>query len=193
MGQLHDVIMSATPRVEYEEESENGLIICNKYVPAELLAEIFCRVDHKTLLNCQLVCKRWKELIQSYIWRKKAEIALGKPFPRHEQMSWKVFYLVCKKKPFERNLLKNHSGEHGKKHWYIVREGGDCWTIERPPAGVPDLPLTEPVFEGKQICFTTSYYNCTKTQVIDLITEGLHPHVLDVLQPPIVVSVISFI
>jgi len=191
MGQFQDIIMSLytyTPRIEYDEQSDNGLMICDRYMPAELLAEIFCLyVDYKTLLNCQLVCKRWKTLIQSYVWRKKVEMILGKPFPRHEQISWQMFYLICKKKPFERNLLKNHSGEHGRKHWRIICDGGDRWGIEKPPAGVPDLPLNEPVFEGKQICFTTSYDTCMKVQNINLIAEGLHPYLLDVLQPPITV------
>ncbi|EFN82857.1 F-box only protein 2 [Harpegnathos saltator] len=129
-------------------------------------------------------------LIQSYVWRKKAELALAKSLPRHQDMHWSVFYLICKKKPFERNLIKNHSGEHKNIgiHWQIVKQGGDHWIVENPPIGVPELPLTEPVFEGKQSCFVTSYNLCLKIQEIDLIAEGLTPYVLDVLQPPIKVS-----
>jgi len=73
------------------------------------------------------------------------------------------------------------------KHWEI---GNDIalsisWMVEDPPVGVPEMPLTEPIFEGKQICFVS--YNCTKRQLVDLVAEGLHPYILDVLQPPIVV------
>ncbi|KAL6436475.1 hypothetical protein ACFW04_004750 [Cataglyphis niger] len=175
--------LASTSRVIFDETDDNGLIL-----PAELLAEIFCRAEHGTLLNCQLVCKRWKMMIQSYIWRKKAELALGKPFPRHEGIPWQAFYLISKMKPFERNLLKNHSGEQKMKYWSILSNGGDRWTIENPPVGVPELPLTEPIFEEKQICFATSYHSCTKKQVVNLVAEGIHPYLLDVLQPPIMVS-----
>lgn len=184
MGQSQD--MFRTPRVIFDEKSNNGFTICGRDIPAELLAEIFCRVDLQTLLCCRMVCKRWWIVIQNYIWRKRAELTLGKPFPRHEDMPWEVLYLICRRKPFERNLLKNHSGEEKLAHWDIYDNGGDSWTIEQPPVGVPEMPLT--IFEGKQICFVTSYHNCTKRQLVDLVDEGLHPYVLDVLQPPIMVS-----
>src|SRR5436190_8836958 len=161
MGQSHDTNAMNASRVIFNEAGDNGLIVYDRYrIPAELLGEIFCYVDHRTLLNCQLVCKRWKNVIQNYVWRKKAELVLGKPFPRsHEEMPWHAFYLICKLKPFERNLLKNHSGEQDKKHWQILSNGGNFWTVENPPVGVPELPLTEPIFEGKQICFATSYHS----------------------------------
>lgn len=188
MGQSHDTIIDAAPRVAFDEESNNGLVICDRYVPAELLAEIFCRARHGTLLNCQLVCKRWKMVIQNYVWRKKTELVLGKPFPRQiEEIPWQVFYLICKRRAFEKNLLRNHSGERNMKYWQVLSNGGDSWKIEVPPVGVPELPLTEPVFGGRQICFATSYHSCTKKQIVDLQDEGFHPYVLDVLQPPIVV------
>lgn len=189
MGQFHNTTMTSSTRVIFDEKGDNGLILCDKYIPAELLVEIFCNSNLETLLNCQLVCKRWKMLMQSYVWRKRAEITLGKPFPRNEDIPWNVFYFICKKKPFERNLLKNHSGEHGvDRYWQIVTQGGDLWAVESPPQGVPELPLTEPVFEGKQSCFVTSYHFCIKKQQVDLIAEGFTPYVLDVLQPPIEVS-----
>ncbi|XP_014481183.1 PREDICTED: F-box only protein 44-like [Dinoponera quadriceps] len=188
MGQSHNTTMTPT-RVLFNEKGDNGLVLCDKYIPSELLVEIFCNSNLKTLLNCQLVCQRWKMLIQSYVWPKKVEMTLGKPFPRGKNIPWGVFYLICKKKPFERNLIKNHSGGDGVgRHWQIISQGGDQWAIENPPQGVPELPMTESVFEGKQNCFVTSYHFCFKTQQIDLIDEGFTPYVLDVLQPPIEVS-----
>ncbi|XP_029168524.1 F-box only protein 44-like [Nylanderia fulva] len=188
MGQSHDTIVDA-PRVAFDEEGDNGLVICDRYVPPELLGEIFCRAHLRTLLNCQLVCKRWRTVIQSYVWRKKTELVLGKPFPRQaEEIPWQVFYLTCKRRPFERNLLRNHSGGQKMKHWEILSNGGDSWRVEVPPAGVLELPLTEPIFGGKQVCFATSYHNCTKRQTVNLLAKGFHPYVLDVLQPPIEVS-----
>ncbi|XP_017889129.1 F-box only protein 44-like [Ceratina calcarata] len=187
MGQLHNSTM--TTRVMFDEKGDNGLVLSGKYLPEELLAEILCLVDYKSLLNCQLVCKRWKILIQTYIWRKKAEISLRRSLLFDKEVSWDVYYLICKKKPFERNLVKNHSGKYGKnRHWKIVTEGGDNWKVEHPPQGVPPLPHEpdEALFE--QFCFVTSYHRCTKVQIIDLESEGLTPYVLDNLQPPIVVS-----
>ncbi|KAF7383426.1 hypothetical protein HZH66_012776 [Vespula vulgaris] len=155
----------------------------------ELLAEFLCHVDNKTLLNCQLVCKRWKILIHSYVWRKKAEMTLNRPHILDTDMPWKAYYMIAKKKPFEKNLMKNHSGEHGvQKYWKIFTNGGDHWKVENPPLGVPPLPKNVPVFEGKEYCFVTSYNNCFKMQLIDLEAEGLSSYVLDVLQPTIVVS-----
>lgn len=174
------------PRVKFDTNGDNGLNIVNKYIPEELLSDILLYADHTTLLNCQLVCKRWKVLIQSYVWRKKAEMILKRPMPL--DMPWSVFYAICKKKPFERNLLKNHSGKDGvEKNWRVLSQGGDHWRVECPPLGVPLLPVTEPVFEGKQNCFATSYYSCSKEQTVDLLAEGLTSRILDFLQPPIVV------
>jgi len=62
----------SSSRVIFDEEGVNGLILCDKYLPNEMLMEIFCYADYKTLLSCQLVCKRWKMLIEnSKVWRKK--------------------------------------------------------------------------------------------------------------------------
>lgn len=186
MAEFHDSTMS-DERVTFNEDGNNGLILSGIYVPAELLAVILCYTDYKTLLNCTLVCKQWKMLIQSYIWRKKTEMMLGKSFPRNKDIPWDSFCLMYKKKPFERNLLKNHSGEDGMKYWEILTQGGDRWKVENPPLGVPHLPSTEPMFQEKHTCFVTSYNCCSKIQDINLVAEGLTPYVLDVLQPPIMV------
>lgn len=177
-----------TARVEYDEKSENGLIFGEQYLPEELLAEILCYVNYNTLLNCQLVCKRWRILIESYVWRKKAEMSLGRQLAPNKNVPWTQYYLICKKRPFERNLIKNCSGKHGvARHWKILSEGGNQWAVENPPIGVPPLPA-DPILEGEQFCFATSFNSCTKMQTIDLEKEGLLPFVLDELQPPILVS-----
>ncbi|XP_015599833.1 F-box only protein 6 isoform X2 [Cephus cinctus] len=175
-------------RVQFDENDNNGLTITNQYIPEELLSEILCYVPYKTLLNCQLVCKRWKILIQEYVWRKKAEMIIQHSLPPIKNMPWSVYYDICKKRPFERNLLKNHSGKEDiNRHWKIWSNGGDHWIVECPPLNVPPLP-SDPVFEGGQHCFVTSYRNCTKEQTIDLGNEGLTPYLMDKLQPPIVIS-----
>ena len=170
---------------------DNGLILGGKYIPEELIAEILSYVDHKSLLNSQLVCKRWWILMESYVWRKKAEMIMGCSLQSIKDVPWSVFYTICSKKPFNKNLVKNHSGEYGvKKHWDILSQGGDHWKVENPPVGVPALPDTEPIFQGKPYCFATSYYDCSKQQTIELATEGLSSVLLDKLQPPIVVKTI---
>ncbi|XP_047365011.1 F-box only protein 44-like [Vespa velutina] len=187
MGQSQDCIV--TLREPYDETGDNGFILGNKYIPEELLAEFLCHVDNKTLLNCQLVCKRWKILIHSYVWRKKAEMTLNRPHTLDTDMPWKAYYMIAKKRPFEKNLIKNHSGEYGvQKYWKIFTDGGDHWKVENPPCGVPPIPKNVSVFEKKEYCFVTSYNNCSKMQLIDLEAEGLLSYVLDVLQPTIVVS-----
>lgn len=184
MGQPNKT-MDTSERIVFDEKGDNGLLICGVHLPFELLLEIFCRLDDKSLLSCQLICKRWKMLIQGYVWRKKAGMP-GRMLPRYNGMPWQAFYLLYKKRPFERNLLKNHSGQHGRrKYWHIMSES-NRWTVEKPPIGVPRLP-PEPVFEGQQVCFATSYKACIKMQSLDLVKAGFHPCFLDVVQPPIMV------
>ncbi|XP_071564876.1 uncharacterized protein [Temnothorax nylanderi] len=182
MGQF-----SATPsssRVMFDEEDNNGLVLCDKYLPVEMLIEIFCHADCKTLLRCQLVCRRWK-LLMNHVWHKKTERTLGKPFPWNDKMPWTVYYLACTKKPYERNLVKNPSGAEDFKHW----DDGYDWTVEEPPDDMPELPQTEPLFKDRQICFVTSLLrdleHIPQVQVIILEDEGIHSHILDTYQPPI--------
>ncbi|XP_012259517.2 F-box only protein 6-like isoform X2 [Athalia rosae] len=187
MGQLQGLISSG--RVEFDENSENGLVINDKYIPEEVLNQILLYTDSKTLLNCQLVCKRWHSSLQTYVWKKKAEAVIGRLLQFDTQMPWFFYYVICSKKSMEKNLIKNHSGKDGlKKHWRIRSEGGDLWKIECPPLGAPVMPLSDPVFEGKQYCFVTSYGSCSKEQTVDLIAEGMLPQILDNIQPPITIS-----
>jgi len=185
MGQFNAI--PSSPRMMFDEEGDNGLVLCDKYLPVEVLIEIFCHADCKTLLKCQLVCKRWKMLMR-YVWHKKTEQTLAKSFPWNDKIPWSVFYFACIKKPYERNLVRNHSGTEGIDHWKLGLNGGDRWKIEEPPVGVPELPQTESMFKDRQICFTTSFLRCTKMQDIVLTNEGIHPYILDTYQPPIVVS-----
>lgn len=184
MGQFNAT--SSSPRVTFDEEDDNGLVLCDKYLPIEVLMEIFCHADCKTLLRCQLVCKRWRMLMRD-VWHKKTERALAKPFPWNDKMPWSVFYLACTKKPYEMNLVRNHSGAERMNHWEIMSNGGDHWKVEEPPVGVPELPQTEPMFNDRQICFVTSFADCSKIQNISLTSAGIHPYILDLYQPPIVV------
>jgi len=54
---------SSSSCVMFNEEGDNGLMLCGKYLPVEMLMKI-CYADYKTLVSCQLVCKRWRMLIE---------------------------------------------------------------------------------------------------------------------------------
>lgn len=194
MGQILN--SHANNRVLYDEDAQNGLIIGDLYIPVELLENILFFVDHKTMLYCQLVCKSWHELIITYIWRKKAEQILHFPLPVDETMHWILYYNLCAKKPFEKNLIKNHSGKEGTKNWQLIHPDSqqrmfaldENWKVECPPTGAPPLP-DNAVFEGDSHCFVTTYFNCSKAQDIDLVHEGFTSYVLDNIQPPIEVFI----
>ncbi|XP_015110546.1 F-box only protein 6 [Diachasma alloeum] len=188
MGQRQDRQREASQRVEFDPEGDNGLVLSSTYIPEELLGEIFCYIDPVTLLSFQLVCQRWKNIIQEYVWRKKAELVFGQSLQSIKDLRWSVYYHICRGKLFERNLVKNHSGQTGlDKSWHIISQGGDHWRVEKPPVGVTPLPK-DPVFEGNQSCFATSYYTCTKSQAIDLVAEGFNAEILDNFQPSIMVG-----
>ena len=169
----------------------NGLILGGKHIPQELITDIFFYVDCESLRNSQHVCKKWWILIDSYVWKKKAEMIMGCSLPLIKDIPGSVLYMICLKRPFNRNLLKNHSGELGvEKHWEILSDEKDSWTVENPPAGVWALPDTEPIFKGNSYCFATSGYDCSKEQTIELATEGLSSFLLDKFQPSIMVKTI---
>ena len=175
-------------RVPYDENDNNGMAFEKLYIPPEIFSRIFtCYLDGSSLMNCQLVCKRWKELLQSYDWRKKAEIVNNCHLPQNLQ--WQDYYLMAVKKPFQRNLINNHSGQTLYVGWSNVN--GD-WTIENPPKGVPLLP-EDPLFENQQYCFVSTYTMCSKEQIIDLKKEGIPKSILDNFQPIITVSFILFV
>ena len=164
-------------------------MIGNKGIPDEILSKIFCYADPESLLLFQLVCKHWYYLIRNYVWHKKAEQAIQKPLPMFKKEHWAVYYFICDNRPFYRNLMKNHSGEHGLfKNWNITENGGDGWSIECPPKTTKPLPK-DSVFEGKNHCFVTSYSRCYKEQVINLIDEGFSEFLLDWYQPTIRVTI----
>lgn len=187
MDKIHD--NKDESRVEFDEDSNNGMILSDHYIPAELLIDLMCNyIDEKTLLSCQRVCKRWNILITDFVWHKKAERKSKTKFPQDDKLTWKDYYLIYAKNLFIKNLLKNHSGEEGlSDHWNIVSNGGDRWIVECPPVGAPSLP-EGPEFENKEHCFVTSFTVSTKEQVIDLYNEGFTANILDHMQPPIEVS-----
>ena len=113
MRQGNDILSHMT----FDEKHCNGLVLCDKFLPVEVLTEILFYVDCKTALNCQLVCKLWQTLM-NYVWFKKinqidCKKIVAEPFLWDDNMPWSVFYLCIKS--YRRNLyMKNHSGAKGK-------------------------------------------------------------------------------
>uniref|UniRef100_A0A674JXK0 FBA domain-containing protein n=2 Tax=Terrapene triunguis TaxID=2587831 RepID=A0A674JXK0_9SAUR len=64
-------------------------------------------------------------------------------------------------------------------HWQVER-GGDGWKVEENGFPVDDTPA--------QTCFTTSFHWCVKSQLVDLLKEGLWEELLDTYQPEIYIS-----
>lgn len=183
---MSHVISNAETRVEFDEESYNGIVFDNNIlIPEELISRIFVYyMDPKSLLNCQLVCKRWNMIINDYVWRQKATIRTHRHFTSEEPYDWMDYFIIITK--IEKNLLKNHSGAEGEieRNWRIERNGGDGWIIENSPIGAPCLP-EDPEFGNSQHCFVTSWGTCQKLQTINLISNGFTANILDNLQPPI--------
>lgn len=95
-------------------------------LPDEMVVCTLSFVDPDTLLNCRLVCQRWHQLIDAYVFQEKAsrdnELANGgrgyhsfslidSNTVRKLDLPWYVFYAICKYDPFNRNLVKNHCGQ----------------------------------------------------------------------------------
>ncbi|KAG5336163.1 FBX6 protein, partial [Acromyrmex heyeri] len=165
MRQCNDILSHTM----FDEKDCNGLILCDKFLPVEILTDIFFYVDYKIAMNCRLVCKRW-QVLMNYVWYKKTNQTMAKPFPWDNNMPWSAFYLTCIKKPYGRNLLKDHSDtkDYWKSlNWLNFRYN---WLERRLCQNVPNI-----------------IYN-PRIQNIDLEDEGIHPYIIDTYRPTIEVS-----
>ncbi|XP_076280084.1 uncharacterized protein LOC143208956 [Lasioglossum baleicum] len=134
-------------REEFDEERENGLIFADRYIPGELLTQIFTYVDHKSLLSCQLVCKRWEMLIKSYVWRKVAELAyndeimltfnFNETITGETQNQWhRVMHTFTNYRPGLWKIIYSHGGVD-KSFWsghYGSKMAGACVCVHFPVA-----------------------------------------------------------
>lgn len=169
---------------------DKNLILKTVEIATELIEHILLYTDMKTLLNCRRVCKCWNEIITTqHFWRKRAEIKIGYSFGLDSVLEWKDFYLICSESLFDKNLVKNHSGERKFERWKITQNHGDSWTVQRP-LSARSSPK-QPGFVGKQHCFVNSCSNCYKHYTIDLIEEGFTANILDHLRPSIEVSTVA--
>ncbi|XP_060852462.1 F-box only protein 17-like [Rhopalosiphum padi] len=170
-------------------------------LPDEMVVYTLSFIDADTLLDCRLVCKRWRELIDAYVFQEKASrenkyVNNGRGYYsfskidsnniRKLELPWYVFHVICKYDPFNRNLVKNHCGQNEYTHWNITNDH-NWWTIEQTPQGAPPLP-DDPDFDGHTSCFVSTYRLCSKRQKIIFKNYGLNDIVMKTLQPEISVS-----
>ncbi|XP_011057718.1 PREDICTED: F-box only protein 2-like isoform X1 [Acromyrmex echinatior] len=170
MRQCNDILSHTM----FDEKDCNGLVLCDKFLPVEILTDIFFYVDYKTAMNCRLVCKRW-QVLMNHVWYKKTNQTMAKPFPWDNNMPWSVFYLTCTKKPYGRNLLKDYSDTKDMDYWRSLNWRFRCnsyFWLERPMY-VPNL---------KDIIYHPRIQN------VDLEDEGIHPYIIDTYRPTIEIS-----
>ncbi|CAI6367368.1 unnamed protein product [Macrosiphum euphorbiae] len=89
-------------------------------LPDEMVLNTLSLIDADTLLNCRLVCKRWRELIDAYVFQEKASrenefVNDGQGYDSFSQIDsnsvrklelpWYVFYVISKYDPFNKNLV----------------------------------------------------------------------------------------
>ncbi|CAL8135929.1 unnamed protein product [Orchesella dallaii] len=75
-----------------------------------------------------------------------------------------------------KNYINNPSGQDGFAGWDVLKEGANKWTIEKKPEeGGEDLPPPDPVYFGlkDRSYFVTSHGLCSKTYLVDFLSEGL--------------------
>ncbi|KAM4696393.1 F-box only protein 27 [Rhinophrynus dorsalis] len=151
-------------------------------LPDEILLVVLSFLPPRYLVTrCRLVSKRWRMLVDSpTLWRMKCERERRTEVLRAAHICTEFCWpKACVKASFCRNLLRNPCGTEKLKHWDVVH-GGDGWVVENNNSHVHGAE--------SQTCFVTSYGWCKKTQIIDLLKEGLWEHFLDHHQPQIHIS-----
>ncbi|RZC35566.1 F-box only protein 6 [Asbolus verrucosus] len=168
------------------EDTNNGLYFNNVYFPEEVLVMILGYVDPKEILKASLVCKKWCNIIKSdSFWFALYSRVYGE---KPKKLPWYVYYCLFSSNYFDQNLIKNGNGQDKYEHWRIIRNGGDGFAIEDPPAGADPLPLDTPEFDGKTSCFATSYGECDKFQEISLENNPLMQLILNKFKPHMYLS-----
>ncbi|XP_062454294.1 F-box only protein 27-like [Rhea pennata] len=153
--------------------------------PDEVLVLILSWVPARTLVTrCRLVCRRWRAVADDpAVWRLRLERAGRSACLRAARLSpppaAAAWARLCVLRPLDRNLLRNPCGTENFAHWW-VQNGGDGWAIEENRRPLPGAPA--------QTCFVSSFDWCSKSQLVDLLAEGLWEELLDAWQPEIHVS-----
>ncbi|XP_072175074.1 F-box only protein 6-like [Diadema setosum] len=164
-------------------------------LPFEVLQRILLFVPECNLKECLTVSSVWcKAITEATFWKTKClyldryVVEYVAPYPPDD---WREFYF---KRPFGRNLIKNCSGQDSRDKrdmasWTVLGNGGDGWLVETKCPGSGTMPEELlSLSNGDPKSFATSYGQCAREQIIDLLAEGFTEEMLDELQPPIFVS-----
>ncbi|XP_065142203.1 F-box only protein 44-like [Paramisgurnus dabryanus] len=178
---------SASNQNDVSKKLKFGSVTCpglNSAVVEEILLNL---PAEDVVLKCRLVCREWKELVDSQAhWRERCRREGIEPCRREgiepcnasrPPTKLCLFYFMTKKR---RNLLKNTRAEDHFNGWILVKNGGDEWKIEENFAALPN--------DNNKKCFSTSYRLCLKQQLINLKKEGYSSAIMDLLQPDIKIS-----
>lgn len=190
-----------------EMDPHNGSKLKNVYFPDEVLELILSHVEIQTLLKCRQVCKKWNTLITEQVMKTKASRAgftRGMSSETKMNIPWSTWYMFLNPgSVFGCNLLRNPCGEENKKHWTIIRLGGNGWKVEKTPEGLaadvpPSPPQETPLrnyydkrnrkteSKASTSCFVTSFGACEKEQIVSLAPVQMMETILDTLKPTIV-------
>lgn len=171
--------------VFFECPDNNGFYFNGTYVPEEIVNLILSHVEGD-VLNCALVCKSWHNIVKSFgFWARKYERKFGK---KAKKFPWYVYYCLFNTDFFDEYRLKNNCGELDFEHWKILKNYGDEFRVENPPAGADELPSNVKDFNGHTSCFATSYYECCKEQDVPLDGRPVYSLILDTYKPHIYAS-----
>lgn len=167
-------------------------------LPSEVVLHIFSLVPEYDLVrNCQLVCKEWRSfVVDPYFWQSKIPLT-SKPEISSQlfelgaelKLNWAKLYM----RVINKNLLNSfdEKGQLSLSPWQIIQDGGDGWQVEQ---GIQDDNVkgdrAQLIKEncGSKNNYATSYNKCSRHQIVDLVAAGLHPEILDKLQPKIEAS-----
>jgi len=85
-------------------------------LPEELLLEIFLCLPPATVLEAAAVCQTWASVVLSAsFWRSKlSRLGVRLSDSQQRNKNWRIFYALCNENPWERNLLRNSSGEENR-------------------------------------------------------------------------------
>ena len=164
----------------------------------DVIEEILLRFGLKELLLASQVSSTWNRIIKSkqFLRRKLKYEQIMLPLSVWNDNLDLKFYLSFLKNqlvPFEKNLLRNSSGEeeednspqlrlgnrtldledfdeHWYRGWYVYSSGGWGWRLMEQ--------------EGRR-CFVTAQISCTKQQTIILEENGIPGWILDKYKPEI--------
>ncbi|CAM4681005.1 unnamed protein product [Leuciscus chuanchicus] len=157
-----------------------GAMTLTPDVPLAVVEEILLNLpEHQVVRVCRLVCREWKELVDSAAhWRERCRREGIQPCDASRPPEdWRLFYFITKK---QRNLLKNPSADDGLQGWENEQNGDGCWVTEVNRKLFPNNTVTK--------CFSTSHRSCLKQQLIDLTKEGYSGAFMDQQQPHIKIS-----